>query len=42
MFFTVKLAGSTSLRSISFHVHGADTGAPRLARTVYAAAKVEW
>ena len=31
---TVKVPGCTSPRSISSHVHGADTGAPRLARTV--------
>src|ERR1700752_789694 len=30
----VKLFGWTSPRSISFHVHGAETGAPGLARTV--------
>jgi hypothetical protein len=30
----VKLFGSTTPRSTSSHVHGADTGAPALARTV--------
>ena len=30
----------TSPRSTSSHVHGADTGAPGLARTAYAAANV--
>src|SRR4249920_426911 len=35
-----NVLGSTSPRSISVHVHGADTGAPARARTVYAAAKV--
>jgi len=36
----VNVPGCTSPRSISSHVQGADTGAPRLARTVYAAANV--
>ena len=40
MFRSVNVRGATSPPSISFHVHGADTGAPRFARTVYAAAKV--
>src|SRR5688572_2619699 len=34
----VKLRGPTSPRSISSHVHGADTGAPGFGRTAYAAA----
>src|SRR4051812_7599926 len=36
----VNVCGATSPRSISSHVHGADTGAPGLARTAYAAANV--
>ena len=40
MFRSVNVRGFTSPRSISSHVHGADTGAPRFARTVYAAANV--
>ena len=39
---TVNVAGVTSPRSISFHVHGAETVAPRRARTVYTAANVAW
>src|SRR5437879_2426368 len=38
IFRRVNVRGFTSPRSISSHVHGADTGAPHLARTVYAAA----
>jgi len=34
MFLSVKVVGSTLPVSISSQVHGADTGAPRLARTV--------
>ena len=37
---SVKVCGWTSPRSISSHEHGADTGAPRFARTAYAAANV--
>ena len=37
---SVNVRGPTSPRSTSSHVHGADTGAPRFARTVYAAANV--
>src|SRR5712672_1170645 len=40
MFRRVNVPGFTSPRSTSSHVQGADTGAPRFARTVYAAAKV--
>ena len=40
MFRRLNVSGSTSPRSISSHVHGADTGAPRFARTVYGAANV--
>ena len=40
VFRSVKVAGPTLPLSTSCHVHGADTGAPRLARTVYAAANV--
>ena len=40
MFRSVNVPGFTSPRSTSSHVHGADTGAPRFARTVYAAANV--
>src|SRR5262245_10478457 len=40
MFLSVDVRGPTDPSSISFHVHGADTGAPGLARTVYAAANV--
>jgi hypothetical protein len=40
MFRTVNVPGSTVPCSISSHVHGAETGAPRLARTVYGAANV--
>ena len=40
MFRSVKVVGPTLPPSTSFHVHGADTGAPRFARTVYAAANV--
>ena len=36
----LKVSGATLPFSISSHVHGADTGAPRFARTVYAAANV--
>lgn len=34
MFVSVKVPGLTVPFSISSHVHGADTGAPRFARTV--------
>src|SRR5262249_11697682 len=37
---SVNERGSTSPRSTSSHVHGADTGAPGFARTAYAAANV--
>jgi hypothetical protein len=37
---SVKVRGPASPRSISSHVHGADTGAPGFARTAYAAANV--
>jgi hypothetical protein len=40
MLRSVNVLGSTAPRSISSHVQGADTGAPGLARTVYAAANV--
>jgi hypothetical protein len=40
MFRNVNVRGSTWPRSISFHVQGAEIGAPGLARTVYAAANV--
>src|SRR5688500_17152320 len=40
IFRTVNVRGSTSPRTTSSHVHGADTGAPGFARTVYAAANV--
>jgi hypothetical protein len=36
----VNVCGATSPRSTSFHVQGADTGAPGFARMVYAAANV--
>lgn len=36
----VKLFGCTSPVSTSSHEHGADTGAPGFARTVYVAANV--
>src|SRR5438552_2334310 len=34
IFLSVNVPGVTSPRSSSAHVHGADTGAPRFARTV--------
>ena len=37
---SVNVRGTTAPDSTSSHVHGADTGAPGLARTVYAAANV--
>ena len=37
---SVKVCGNTSPPATSSQVHGADTGAPGLARTAYAAAKV--
>ena len=40
MLRNVNVRGSTVPRSISSHVHGAETGAPGFARTAYAAAKV--
>ena len=40
MLRSVNEPGLTLPRSTSSHVHGADTGAPRFARTVYAAANV--
>ena len=40
MFFSVNEVGATFPFSISVHVQGADTGAPALALTVYAAANV--
>ena len=40
MLRSVNVLGSTLDCSISVHVHGAETGAPGLARTAYAAAKV--
>lgn len=40
MFRSVNVCGWTSPDSTSSQVHGADTGAPGLARTAYAAANV--
>jgi hypothetical protein len=40
IFRSLNDRGSTSPRSTSAHVHGAETGAPGLARTSYAAANV--
>src|SRR5688572_2741724 len=40
MLRTVKVFGFAAPFSSSFHVQGADTGAPALARTVYAVANV--